>query len=278
MELPKLVLALNISPESFYKGSTVNSVQQAIERIRESRHISVVDVGAKSTRPVSIYSGNEQISPTDELNRYQAFLPAILEEAENLGLKVSVDTQSAMVAQFCLDMGAHIVNDISGLKADQKMARMVAEYGAEVVIMATKKSPGDPKNFEEVMAALNESIHIAESAGVDRNAISIDPGFGGWGGKGSFCDFYILKNFHKLHDFDMPIYVAVSRKSTIQALGGEADPERRLPGTLALTCWLMRKGIQFVRTHDPEETYQALKITQSLLEIEQGHIPTSEHS
>ncbi len=267
--IPIIVYAINISPESFYKGSTIASIEEATERIKNAPHAKIIDIGAKSTRPQSIYSGNEIITPKLEIERLEKFLPPIIKVAKELDKKVSIDTQSAKVAEFALQQGAEIVNDISGLKADENMAKLVAEYDAELVAMATKSKPGDPENIDEVIQALEETLTIAENAGIDMKKIAIDPGFGGWGGKSPLCDHDIIKNFNKLKQLNKKLYIAISRKSTIASLGGHEKPSERLPGTLAMSIWLALQGIDYLRTHDPEETFRTLQVYKNILEMKE---------
>lgn len=258
MKFPQLVAALNLSPESFYVGSRVTAMVAA-ERLRRSVHAKVIDIGAKSTRPPNLYEGEEHISE-EEIRRLAAAVDLIVPVAEELGKELSIDTQSARVAEFALERGFTIVNDISGLKGDPSMAEVVARYDAQLVVMATKRLPGDCQNMDEVMEALRSSVEIALDHGVKRQRMMIDPGFGGWQGKGPDCDFDIIRNFGRLRELELPVYAGISRKSTVAALGGANDPVDRLPGSLALSIWLARQGVDYLRTHDVEETYRAIKV------------------
>ncbi len=269
MELPKLVAALNLSPESFYVGSRVTGLVAA-EKMRKAIHASIVDIGAKSTRPPHLYGGEEEISPEEELRRLEAAVDLIVPLAKELGKQLSIDTQSAKVAEYALEVGFTMVNDISGLKADPDMPELVSRYDADLVVMATRQRPGDCRTMDEIMTALEESIDLALAHGIKREKISVDPGFGGWQGKGSDCDMDIIRNFARLKDLKLPIYVAVSRKSTIQALGGARDPEDRLPGSLAMAIWLAEQGVDYIRTHDVEKTYRALKVWKQITSLDRG--------
>lgn len=269
MKPPQLVAVLNLSPESFYVGSRVTTMV-AIERMKRMVHAEVIDIGAKSTRPPHLYGGEESITEEEEKRRLKAGIERIVAVAEEVGKKLSIDTQSAKVAEFALEKGFSVVNDISGLKGDAAMAEVVARYDAELVVMATKKLPGDCRNMDEVMEALMSSVEIALDHGVKRERIMVDPGFGGWQGKGSECDIDIIRNFGRLQELKLPIYAGISRKSTIWALGGAKDPVDRLPGSLAMSIWLAQQGVDYLRTHDVEETYRALKVWERIVSLDRG--------
>lgn len=251
---------LNISPESFYKESTAVNREQVAAKTHQmlQEGAKVIDVGGKSTRPLSLYGGSKPPTEEDELQRVQNVLPSIIEVCEQESAKVSIDTQSALVAEYALEQGAAIVNDISGLQQDTRMAQVVADAHADLVIMPCVKLPGDPTTFTASVDALTISVKIAKSAGIEN--ICIDPGFGGWHGRGSATDLDLLQHYTELRELGLPIYAGVSRKSTIQTIGGANDPNDRLLGSILLTNWLVDRGTHIIRTHDVYATLEGLQV------------------
>lgn len=262
---PLIVGAINISPESFYKPSIAVDTKSLIEKIDEmiEAGVQVIDIGALSSRPIEIYGGvlhTEQ----EEIERLQKFLPRVIEIADDNNIPISIDTQSSVAAQLAIDYGCAIVNDISGLKKDPDMAEVVADGNVDLVIMASDQKPGDVCKVDDVIQVLNNSLDIAKDAGVQRDRIAIDPAFGSWNDKSSDCDYNLLSEFSRLRELCLPVYVGVSRKSTIKTLGGGELPKERLAGSLILTHWLVERGAHIIRTHDVKDTVNALNVSNSL--------------
>ena len=262
---PLIVGAINLSPESFYKASVAVDMKSLIEKTDEmiDAGVQVIDIGALSSRPIQIYGG---ISHTEkeEIERLQKFLPTVIEIADDHNIPVSIDTQSSVAAQLAIDYGCGIVNDISGLRRDPNMAEVVADGNVDLVVMASDENPGDICKVDDVLQALNESLDIAKDAGIQRDRIAIDPAFGGWSDKSSDCDYNLLHEFSRLRELRLPIYIGVSRKSTIKTLGGGELPKDRLAGSLILTHWLVERGAHIIRTHDVKDTINALNVSNSL--------------
>jgi dihydropteroate synthase len=160
-------------------------------------------------------------------------------------------------------LGAHIINDISGLKNDANMAKIISDFNAPAILMATKKFPGDCLTFSETKAALVESISLAEDSGI--NELVIDPGVGRWiPEKTHECDLVLLNNFERFRTIGRPILVAVSRKSFIGSVLGIPEPSGRLAGTLACTAIAVYKGAHVVRTHDVKETMDIVRMAEAV--------------
>ncbi len=256
----RLMGILNLSPESFYKGTVVTNkseIQQIIEKM-EKDGADIIDVGAASTAPKNVY-GTSEISEKEELKR----LTMVLRDITNsTNLPISIDTVSSKVADVALDMGVAMVNDISGLRADSKMANLVSSRDVPVVIMANCRTPCD-----SVLSSLNSleaSYKIAIKSGIGQEKILLDPGIGF--GKPAEVDFEILGNLQQFTRFNQPLLVGVSRKAFIGSLLKQQDPAERLNGSLAATAIAVYNGAKVIRTHDIKETKMAVRIGEAVLQ------------
>jgi dihydropteroate synthase len=251
-----IVGAINVGPESFYGGSVVRGKAEAVKRASAmlEEGARIIDVGAMSTAP-----GAKPISTSLEMRR---LIPVVKALAKELDAPISVDTQRAAVAEAALAAGAKIVNDVSGLKADPKMARVISSFGCSTVLMAANERPGDAKSIGEIINALRGSLRICELSGIDERKVVVDPGIGF--GKGAEWDLHILANLGKLRILGRPICVAVSRKSFIGSVLGLPDPADRLWGSLAAAAIAVLEGADVVRTHDPKETSHAVRIAEAI--------------
>ncbi len=251
-----VVGVINVSPESFYKGSIVKSKKEieekALEMVEEGAKI--LDVGAMSTAP-----GVPPISLKEEKKRMLFAMKAL---RDIIDVPISADTFRAEVANVALKEGAEIINDVSGLKADKKMAKIISEYDASVIVMAAEKRPGDVGKILKIKHALRQSLQIAKSSGISEEKIAVDPGIGF--GKKVTEDLHILRNLNRLRSLCRPILVGVSRKSFIGKILNLKDPRERLIGSLAATAIAVYNGAHLIRTHDVRETLQAVKIAESI--------------
>ena len=256
----RLMGILNLSPESFYKGTVAtdkSEIQQIIEKM-EKDGADIIDVGAASTAPKNVY-GTSEISEKEELNR----LTMVRRDITNsTNLPISIDTVSSKVADMALDMGIAMVNDISGLRADPKMANLVSSRDVPVVIMANCGTPCD-----SVLSSLNSleaSYKIAIKSGIGQEKILLDPGIGF--GKPAEVDFEILGNLQQFTRFNQPLLVGVSRKAFIGSLLKQQDPAERLNGSLAATAIAVYNGAKVIRTHDIKETKMAVRMGEAVLQ------------
>jgi len=251
-----IVGVLNTSPDSFYSGSVVKSPAEAVRRAQRmlDKGADIIDIGAMSTAP-----GVKPISAALEGRRLLPIAKAIRKE---LDAPISIDTQRAVIAEAALKAGAHIINDVSGLKADHKMARVLADFGCSTVLMATRQKPGDVRTIDEIRHALEDSLRICKRHDIDLKKIVLDPGIGF--GKGVEWDLYILANMRKLLVLERPICVAVSRKSFIGKVLDLPDPTDRLWGSLAATVIAVLNSADIIRTHDPRETLHAIRIAEAV--------------
>jgi dihydropteroate synthase len=249
---------LNVTPDSFSDGGRHSDPQHAVAAGLEmaADGADIVDVGGESTRP-----GAQPITADEEQGRVVAVVRALA----RAGVRVSIDTRNASTMAAALDVGAIIVNDVSGLTHDPAAAALVAARGCPVVLMHTR---GDPATMNaravyadiagEVADELAARIAAAEQAGIAPGAIAIDPGLGF--AKLAPHSLELLRRLPELAILGRPIVVGVSRKAFIGRIGGEPDPQRRLPGSLAAGLFAVSRGAQILRVHDVAETVQALRL------------------
>ena len=255
---PILMGILNATPDSFANGGEAATIDRGREMIARGAHI--LDIGGESTRP-----GASPISSAEEQCRV---LP-LIEALAGQGVRISIDTRNASTMAAALDAGASIVNDVSGLTYDPGAAALVAERGCQVVLMHSRGTPQTMQTLrhyedllQEVKAELAERIDAAVRAGVRRENIAIDPGIGF--AKTASQNVELLRRLSELGTFGLPILVGVSRKSFIGTFGGEPDPSRRVPGSLAAALFALEQGASILRVHDLAETAQAVRIWQLL--------------
>ena len=260
LEEPKIMGVINVSPESFYKGSVKQDeeelIRTALKMIEDGA--SLIDIGAKSTAPYL----ETQIPVEEEIRRA---VWAISTLRDHVDVPISIDTTNAKVAEEAIKAGADIINDVSGLKGDPKMVRVAKEYGVPVIICAH----GEVRDFMEPVHAvidfLQESLQIAYKNGIEKEKIAIDPAIGFL--RPNYPPWYewdskIIANLNMLKMFGLPILVGVSRKSFIGAITGRKDPGERLPGSLAATAIAVWNGANIIRTHDVKETLDAVKVAE----------------
>jgi dihydropteroate synthase len=220
----------------------------------------IIDIGGESTRP-----GSDPVSLEDELNRV---VPIIASVSQRVDIPISIDTCKSPVARAAIEAGAVMINDISGLRHDTRMAATAAEYAVPIVVMHIK---GQPRSMNvnpvyddliaEIKLYLLESVRIAEGAGVKPESIIIDPGIGF--GKTSAHSFSILKHLSEFSDLGKTILVGASRKS---ALGSLVDlgPAERVIESVSAAAIAASNGAHFVRVHDVSETVRALRVLDAI--------------
>lgn len=239
----RLMGIINLSRESFYKGSVVGPNEVlSIALDMQEQGADIIDLGAVSTAPGS--------PPVSEAAERERLFPALKEIQENLDITVSIDTQRAAIANDALSCGAACINDVSGL-CDPKMAANVAKCDGSLIIMASGERAGDLLSMNQIIPLLGERVRIAVQAGVSPAKISVDPGIGKWiPEKTDVCDLAILDGFGRLRLLEKPVVAALSRKSFIGERLRLPDPSQRLSGTLAATAIAVYLGAHIVRTHD----------------------------
>lgn len=253
----RIMGAINLSRESFYKGSVTeqeNVVPAAEQMVAEGADF--IDVGARSTWPLA-----DKITKEEERRR---LIPALEQLTGNLDVPISVDTQCADLASEALEMGARIINDVSGLTADPGMAEVVHEYGCPVVVMASDRVPGDVIGMDAVMQSLDRIIKKAEDTSIAPEQIIIDPAIGKWvPEKVPIYDFETIDQLERLKVFGKPVLAAISRKSLIGEVL-DKPPADRLMGSIAATAIAVYKGAHIIRTHDVAGTVDAIRVAEAI--------------
>ncbi|MFX1440505.1 MAG: dihydropteroate synthase [Promethearchaeota archaeon] len=249
---------INLSSESFYSGSVVTSKEEIPKTVKlmENDGADMIDVGGASTAPESVY-GTQKVSAKEELERVRDSLDEVVDSAS---VPVSIDTTSSKVAEFALDSGASLVNDISGLRADSKMATLVAKRDVPVVLMSLCEEPCN--TIKQSLRALSESLKLAHGVGIANERIIVDPGIGF--GKPLETDFELVRHLKRFTMWGHPVLVGVSRKAFIGDLLGQTDPKDRLTGTIGATSVAVARGASIIRAHDVMEAKQAASVGEKL--------------
>ncbi len=261
---------INTSPESFFKESVITDTTKLSHKIKEmeGEGANFVDVGGMSTAPYL----NTLISKKTETERITRAVK-IIQKTSNL--PISVDTCRAEVAKAALELGVDIVNDISGLKYDKEMKKVVEKFDPSLILCAYSKNVIRGNQLKQVRNLLHESLTIANSANISSNKIVIDPAIGFFrkSGKNNFFtkidsdwlkrDLLILNNLRLIKQKN-PILVSVSRKSFIGSLLKIKNPNERLYGSLAAEVMSVLNGADIIRTHNVRATREAIQITQKL--------------
>ena len=259
---------LNVSPDSFYDGGRYDEPEKAVERAKQmvSCGADIIDVGGESTRP-----GSDPVSLKEELNRVIPVIEAISSEID---VPISIDTYKSEVAEKAIQAGASIINDISGLGFDEKMAEVAAEYDVPVVIMHIRGTPGDmQKNphyddvISDILAFFRDRIKFAIDSGIDKNKIIIDPGIGF--GKTVEHNLEIIKKLREFKILGKPILIGTSRKSFIGFTLEQENPGDRLYGTLATVAASVMNGADIVRVHDVKECGMAAGMIDAIVNKQQ---------
>ncbi|HCK99687.1 MAG TPA: dihydropteroate synthase [Candidatus Marinimicrobia bacterium] len=254
---------LNMTPDSFSDGGKYSGEDEALKAAMtmEQEGADIIDIGGESTRP-----GAESVDLRTESDRVIPVIKAIRKHSD---IPISVDTYKSAIAEEALQNGADIVNDISGLTYDSEMISVIKKYNATVVIMHIKGTPRNMQNnpvytnlIDEIMQYLFLSVQRAIDAGISRNQIIIDPGFGF--GKTFKDNYTLLRYLAEFQSLGQPILVGLSRKSFI---GKRLDlpVDQRLEGSLASMSSAIMNGAGFVRVHDVKESVRAVKVVDSII-------------
>jgi dihydropteroate synthase len=239
---------LNVTPDSFYGPSRILDPASAVERAAQmvADGADILDVGGESSRP-----GSDPVSVDDEVAR----VTPVLEGLSGRGFRISIDTYHAETARRAVDLGATMVNDITALRGDPDMAAVVAESGAECVLMHMQ---GTPKTMQanpvyddvvgEICAFFEERMAFAAAAGIAEDRIWLDPGFGF--GKTVGHNLDVLRRLAEFRQFGRPLLVGTSNKSTIGAVLNDGGPDDRMEGTAATVAIAVMNGASAVRVHD----------------------------
>lgn len=254
---------LNVTPDSFSDGGAYQDVNTAITHAKNmvADGATIIDIGGESSRPRA-----ESVSEDVELDRVLPVIHALV--SEKLDVPISIDTTKASVAQYALEAGAHIINDITALHGDNAMAQVAADMEAGVILMHMKGTPRTMQEtphyqdvIKEIYEALENWITKAIQKGIHPDRIIVDPGIGF--GKTTEQNILILKHLNDFKRLNKPILIGTSRKSFIGNLL-DLPVTQRLEGSLATVCWAITKGVNIVRVHDVKATARVARITDIL--------------
>lgn len=281
LELGKRTLIMgvvNVTPDSFSDGGKFLDRDRAVEHAEHllQEGADIIDIGGESTRPGARVEGgapaeNLGVSVGEELKRV---IPVITElKKKHPASVVSVDTYKAEVARAAVHAGAEVVNDVSGFRWDPQMAATIADLKCGAVLMHMRGRPDEWRKLPPLLDAiplvtqeLKKWSERALAAGINRDKIVLDPGFGF--GKSFDENYPLIAHFEELHALGFPLLVGTSRKSFIgRTLGGgkNVPPEDRLYGTLTTETALILKGAHIVRTHDVKASIEAAKVADAIL-------------
>jgi dihydropteroate synthase len=261
---------LNTSPESFYKKSISITKQRIVNAVNkmEEEGADFIDVGGMSTAPYLQTMVSEKIEISRIVNAVK-----IIQDATNL--PISVDTCRATVAKEALELGVDIINDVTGLKYDPDMLKIIETYYPSLILCAYSKKIITGNQLLETKQLFKKSLEMAKSAKIPRTKIVLDPAIGFFRkkGKNSFFtkinsdwvkrDLLILKNLRSIK-LSMPLLVSVSNKSFIGKILKQENPSGRLAGSLAAEVVCVLNGANIIRTHNVAETNEAISIAQKI--------------
>ena len=248
---------LNGTPDSFSDGGRYNTSDTAVAhaKLMIEQGADILDVGVESTRP-----GHTQISVTEELERMKEVLLPVLECST---VPVSVDTYRAETADFALSHGAHILNDIWGLKYDKDMAAVAAKYDVPVIIMHNQNSTDYDDIIDDMKAFFFSSVDLALKEGVKPQNIWLDPGIGF--GKDYAQNVEVIQRLGEITVYEYPVLLAPSRKRFIGTILNDIPVDQRDEGTVATCITGMIQGVDMVRVHNVEMHKRAITVADVLL-------------
>jgi len=270
----KIMGVINVSPESFYKGSVKVDAREIEHTVvaMEEQGASIIDIGAMSTAPYL----DTLISVEQEIERIKHAV-SIAKDSISKAM-ISVDTPRAEVAKVALSIGAEMVNDVTGLKYDPLMAMVIKDFNAYAIISAYSRSTVRGDAITKTLELLKESIDIAYSAGIDEDKIIVDPAIGFFRGHGKHefftriegmswfeRDLEVIRRLRELKALGKEICVSVSRKSFIGRILNIERPEDRLIGSLAVEAICIMNGADIIRTHNVKESMQVARMVDAII-------------
>lgn len=260
LSTPQVIGILNVTPDSFSDGGTHNTPAKALEHARKmiAEGAAIIDIGGESTRP-----GAAEVSPEQEAERVIPVVAAIARESD---VWISVDTSKALVIREAANAGAHILNDIRSF-SEPGALQAAAQSGLPVCVMHMQ---GEPRTMQqaphyqnvvrEVYTYLEAQVARCVAAGIEKNHIILDPGFGF--GKTLTHNYQLLDKLDLFHNLGLPVLAGMSRKSMIGQLM-DIPPDERVAGSVACAVIAAMKGAQIIRVHDVKETVQAMKVVEA---------------
>lgn len=261
---PSVMGVLNVTPDSFSDGGRFADVDVARRHAEAMAKdgASIIDIGGESTRP-----GAAELSADEELERV---IPVIEALHDTVNLPISIDTSKAVVMREAAEAGAALINDVMAFQEPDAL-KVAADLQIPICLMHMQ---GRPRTMQEkpeyervtadVMAFLGDRVANCIAAGVSRDLIVIDPGFGF--GKNHAHNVELLANLRQLRDLELPVLVGLSRKSTLGELTGR-NVEDRLSGSISAAVIAVMNGAQIVRVHDVRETVDALRVASAVMDV-----------
>jgi dihydropteroate synthase len=259
---------LNVTPDSFSDGGKFFTGQNAVNAAlqMQDQGADILDIGAESTRP-----GSSGISAAEELRR---LLPVLQQLRGRLKIPISIDTRKSTVAELAIGAGAEILNDVSGLKHDPRLAHVAARYKLPLVLMHMRGNPQTMQKrpfakdvFRDVTTGLRHSIAVARRAGVSKSHIILDPGIGF--GKSDSQNYELLAKLPTFAKLGYPLLIGTSRKGflgrTLAKDGKPAPANQRLWATAATVAASILAGAHIVRVHDVAEMAQVARVSDAVL-------------
>ncbi|MEM4692295.1 MAG: dihydropteroate synthase [Sulfolobales archaeon] len=258
----RIVGVINVSPESFYAGSVARPEEAgriAVRMVEEGADL--VDIGGRSTAPYL----KTEIPLEEEVRRVKEAVKSVKDVAD---VTVSVDTFRARVAEEALKLGAEVVNDVTGLRGDEDMVRVLKEYEPSLIVCAKEVKPGTGRPIDRIINALTETLELLRRIDYDMEKVIVDPCIGffrypdiPW----YIWDTSVIASLREMRALGRPIAIGVSRKSFIGVLTGRDKPEERLYGSLALTVIAVLNGANVIRTHDVLPTKDVVRAVEGYM-------------
>ncbi|MBS9422849.1 dihydropteroate synthase [Photorhabdus caribbeanensis] len=259
---PQIMGILNVTPDSFSDGGVHNTLDMALRHAEKmiNEGAAIIDIGGESTRP-----GADEVSEQEEVERVVPIVEAL---AQRFNIWISVDTSKALVMSESAKAGAHLINDIRALQEPGAL-ESAAKSGLPVCLMHMKGQPRtmqDAPHYEnllsEVKQFFTEQIERCVMAGIAKDKLVLDPGFGF--GKNLTHNYQLLAHLNQFHQFGLPVLAGMSRKSMIGQLL-HVPPQERIIGSVACAVVAAMQGAQIIRVHDVKETVQAMQIVEATL-------------
>ena len=254
---------LNVTPDSFSDGGLFFSREKAVEQAlaMEADGADIIDIGGESTRPYA-----EKVSLEQELERV---IPVIEDLCRTVRIPISIDTYKAKLAESAINAGASIINDISALRFDPGMASVAKKSGVPLILMHMKGTPGDMQNkpvysdlMGEIKAFFSEAVENAESKGIARDMLILDPGIGF--GKSFDHNLRIIRDLKELEDLGLPLLLGSSRKAFIGSIL-DKSPEERDTGTMAAVAAGIMNGAHIARVHNVRMAVETVKVMDAIM-------------
>lgn len=247
---------LNVTPDSFSDGGKFNQMDAALKHAEEMIRdgADILDIGGESTRP-----GYTKISDEEEISRVVPVIEAVKKEFD---IPVSVDTYKSGVAEAAAKAGADLINDIWGLKYDERMAKVIAESGLACCLMHNRDKAEYENFMEDMKNDLRETVALAKAAGIAEDKIILDPGVGF--GKSYENNLEAIAQLKQLKELGYPVLLGTSRKSVV-GVTLDLPAAERVEGTLVTSVFGVQAGCMFVRVHDVKENARAIRMTEAIL-------------